>query len=62
MELNFDRDLRYTCRNKVPKIPIDFMRAKKVIRSRSQNFRIFLIFLENGKFYRKYSLDKNYRS
>ena len=59
-ELNFGRDLGYTSRNKVPKVPIDPMCAKKVIQSQRSKFLVFWIFLENGKFHQKYSRDKNY--
>ena len=34
------------------------MCAKKVIQGQSENFRIFWIFLENGKFYQKCSQTK----
>ena len=51
MELNFGRDLGYTCRNKMPKIPIDSMRAEKVIQGQSQNFlEFFEFFLKTVRF------------
>lgn len=52
--LNFDRVLGYTSRNKVPKVPIDFMYAKKV--TQGQNIQFFGSFSKTVSYHYFYVL------
>ena len=50
--LNICGEHEYTSRNKIPKVPIDPMCAKKkLFKVKGQYFWFYFIFLENGTFF-----------